>query len=64
MACLNHWIPAYAGMTAGERLGYCRTQACWNDGKGCRDDDLPCSLLIVIPAKAGIQESAGAVVNG
>ena len=28
MACLNHWIPAFAGMTAEVD-----SSLCWNDGK-------------------------------
>ena len=31
MSYLNHWIPAFAGMTAGGRLGCCQTQVCRND---------------------------------
>ena len=51
MACLNHWIPACAGMTAGAEAGICQE---WQ--RGCRDGDKPHSSPIVIPAKAGIQE--------
>ena len=29
MACLKHWIPAFAGMTAEVD-----SSLCWNDGKG------------------------------
>ena len=32
MYCLNHWIPARAGMTEGPRPGICRA---WQGG--CRD---------------------------
>ena len=53
----------------------CLPQAGWNDGGGCGWDffgmakglsgwQLGCSLLVVIPAQAGIQEGGGAVVNG
>ena len=43
MDCLNHWIPAFAGMTGEVRIG-----AIW----------LPICVyhFVVIPAKAGIQE--------
>ena len=55
MACLNHWIPACAGMTAGaagQELG--------RHGKGTVGIATnPFPLPIVIPAKAGIQEKPG-----
>ena len=51
MACLNHWIPAFAGMTEGLKSGIW-----WEWQKGWQDDDKPTSTSVVIPAKAGIQE--------
>ena len=51
MACLNHWIPAFAGMTQGLRLGFFRE---WQGGY--RDGDKPILTPVVIPAQAGIQE--------
>ena len=41
MTCINHWIPAFAGMTEGLRLGcyYARV---------CQDDAQPCFLFVVI----------------
>ena len=51
MTCLNHWIPAFAGMTdwAGVRNFP-------GIAKGLRDGDKPIPAPVVIPAQAGIQE--------
>ena len=49
MACVNHWIPAFAGMTAGAEV---RNSA--NMAKGFSGWRPAFSLFVVIPAKAGI----------
>ena len=51
MTYLNHWIPAFAGMTEEAK---CRNLS--GMAKGLPDGNKPISIPIVIPAKAGIQE--------
>ena len=47
-----YWIPAFAGMTEGVRV---RNSA--GLAKGFQDRDTPIPTSVVIPAKAGIQET-------
>ena len=49
MYCLNHWIPAFAGMTEELWPRICRA---WQED--CRGSDRLFSVFVVIPAKAGI----------
>ena len=56
---LNHWIPAFAGMTERAEVRNLARMA-----KGLSGWQQTCSLLVVIPAKAGIQEGKGAVMKG
>ena len=59
MNYVNHWIPAFAGMTEGAAVRHLSGMA-----KGLSGWQPVYSLLVVIPAQAGIQETGGAVVNG
>ena len=80
MYYLNHWIPAFAGMTAGWLLAFAammkgRLLAFTQMTKGASVRHLSvmakglsgwqpaCSLFVVIPAKAGIQEGAGGMLD-
>ena len=61
MDYVNHWIPAFAGMTT---RGYTHHGAlCHYSGLLVADAGW-CSNQAVIPAKAGIQGAEDAVVNG
>ena len=51
MDYVNHWIPAFAGMTVWAGVRHSAVMA-----EGYRDGDEPTSTPVVIPAKAGIQE--------
>ena len=54
MACLNHWIPAFAGMTAGVDSGLCLEQADSSQALTCL---LCCSARL--EQKAGDGQSDG-----
>ena len=47
---LNHWIPAFAGMTKGLKSEICQK---WQ--RGCQDNDKPISVPVVMPAKARLR---------
>ena len=53
MACVPHWIPAFAGMTTGAAVWHLSGMA-----KGLLGWQAACFLFVVIPAEAGIHLSS------